>query len=134
LSHPSTGAGPLARAKLYMVEVRARDWDAMCTFYGETLGLPQQMRDESAGFAMFCAKEPFLAVVRKPIDGAPAPSRVVLDLVVENVDGALSRLSAAGVRVLSAAKDSPEGYRIARIADPEGNEIHLFSWSKPRPL
>jgi predicted enzyme related to lactoylglutathione lyase len=114
-----------------MVEIRARDWAALSAFYRDTLGLPEKMRDGAAGFAMYGAKEPFLAVVKKPADAGPGPSRVVADLVVEDLDRALSRLEAAGVAVLAAAKDSPEGYRIARIADPEGNEIHLFEWAMP---
>jgi len=114
-----------------MVEIRARDWAALSAFYRDTLGLVEQMRDSAAGFAMYGAKEPFLAVVKKPAEAGPGPSRVVADLVIERLDDALSRLQAAGVRVLSSPKESPEGYRIARIADPERNEIHLFEWAMP---
>ena len=124
--------GTLADAKVYMVEIRAHNWEGLCAFYHETLGLPEQMRDDTAGFAMYGASEPFLAVVRKPAGGPRGPPRVVVDLIIGELDGALARLSAAGVRVLSPPKDSPEGYRIARIADPEGNELHLFAWSKSR--
>jgi predicted enzyme related to lactoylglutathione lyase len=131
LSERRRPAGPLANAKVYMVEIRARDWAALSAFYRDTLGLPEKMRDADAGFAMYGAKEPFLAVVRKPADAGPGPSRVVTDLVVDDLDGALSRLQAAGVQVLASAKDAPEGYRIARIADPEMNEIHLFEWAMP---
>lgn len=111
-----------------MVEVRAIDWERLSAFYGTTLGLPQRMKDAQAGFAMFGASEPFVAVVRKP-GLATQAARVVIDFTVRDLDGALAELSKRGVSILSPAKPSPEGYRIARIADPEGNEIHLFEWT-----
>jgi len=121
---------PLADASVYMVEVRAVDWERLAEFYGTTLGLPRRMMDAQAGFAMFGKREPFVAVVRKP-GAAARGARVVIDFTVGDLDGALAELSRRGVSILSPAKPSPEGYRIARIADPEGNEIHLFEWTSP---
>jgi predicted enzyme related to lactoylglutathione lyase len=124
--------GPLAESSLYLVEIRAKDFERLCAFYGEVLGLPAAMRDNNAAFAMFGRAAPFVAVVGKPFKLASGRSRAVPDFAVADLDGALRRLKARGVRVLSPAAASHEGYRIARIADPEGNEIHLFEWTEPR--
>jgi predicted enzyme related to lactoylglutathione lyase len=111
-----------------MVEIRARDWPALCQFYGSTLGLQTAMRDEAAGFAMFGRAAPYLAVIAR--DAGAGPSRVVTDFALDDLDGALAELERRGVAVLAPATASPEGYRIAKIADPEGNEIHLFEWTR----
>jgi glyoxylase I family protein len=113
-----------------MIEIRARDFGALCAFYEESMGLSVAMRDLKAGFAMFGKKPPYLAVVRKALRGAPKRSRALPDFKVEDLDAILARLKAAGVAVLAEPSASPEGYRIARVADPEGNEIHLFEWAE----
>jgi predicted enzyme related to lactoylglutathione lyase len=115
-----------------MVEVRARDFARLCAFYGETLGLPVAMQDEEHAFAMYGRGPPFLAVVGKSVTLARGRSRAVPDLVVADLDRVLAALRRRGVRVLAAPAASHEGYRIARIADPEGNEVHLFEWTAPR--
>lgn len=115
-----------------MVEVRARDFGALCRFYGKTLGLKTAMLDQEHAFAMYGKGAPYVAVVGKGMKLARGRSRAVPDLVVEDLDAALSALKKRRVRVLSPPEASHEGYRIARIADPEGNEIHLFEWTAPR--
>jgi predicted enzyme related to lactoylglutathione lyase len=125
--------GPLADSTLYIVEIRAKDYARLCRFYGEVLGLPTAMRDDSTSFAMFGKAAPFVAVVGKGFKLASGRSRAVPDFAVGDLDGALRRLKARRVRVLAAPVASHEGYRIARIADPEGNEIHLFEWSGAKP-
>jgi len=130
---PKPKPGPLEGSALHIVEIRAKDFALMCRFYGEVLGLPAAMRDDEHAFAMFGKAAPFVAVVGKGFKLASGRSRVVPDFVVGDLDGVLRRLKARGVRVLSAPVASHEGYRIARIADPEGNEVHLFEWSGPKP-
>jgi predicted enzyme related to lactoylglutathione lyase len=113
-----------------MVEVRARDWERLCAFYGVTLGLPRRMLDVPGRFAMYGAREPFVAVVGRRAGGTGA-SRVVMDFAVADLGAALHALAARGVRPSSGPEESAEGYRLARIEDPEGNEIHLFEWTAP---
>ena len=120
--------GPLEGATMYMAEVRASKWEALCAFYGTTLGLPQRMLDSKGRFAMYGGAAPFVAVVGRD-QLAAGVSRVVLDFVVKDLDACLAALRGRGVQPAAAPETSPEGYRIARIADPEGNEIHLFEWS-----
>jgi len=114
-----------------MVEVRAADWQRLCAFYGDTLGLPRRMRDADRLFAMYGSREPYVAVVGRGAADS-GRSRVVMDFVVDDLDAVLRELEARGVLPASGPTSSPEGYRLARIADPEGNEIHLFEWHPAR--
>ena len=79
---------------------------------------------------MYGEAAPFVAVVGKarPAEGV---NRVVLDFAVKDLDACLAELSRRGVEPAGPPEASPEGYRIAKIADPEGNEVHLFQWIAP---
>jgi predicted enzyme related to lactoylglutathione lyase len=52
-----------------------------------------------------------------------------LDVVVDDVDGAVARAVAAGARLDSPAKDAPYG-RIAMLADPFGHGFCLLQFSE----
>ena len=114
-----------------MLEVRAEDWPRLCRFYRDGLGWPEAVLDLENAFAMFGAKPPYIAVVGGRLGGKLRHSRVLPDLAVGDLEGALASLSAQGGTVLSPPSPSPEGYRIARACDPEGNELHLFEWLSP---
>lgn len=120
------------RLSLYMVEVRADDWPGLCAFYGEALALPRRMIDREGRFALYGHGEPFVAVVGRGPAGR-GRSRVVMDFAVPDLDAALRHLSGLGVVPSSGPSESPEGYRLARVEDPEGNEIHLFEWTGAPP-
>lgn len=128
---PGVG-GPLSDASIYMVEVRADDWGRLCAFYHETLGLPQRMVDAPGKFAMYGNREPFVAIVARG-RGGRARSRVVIDFAVGDLDAVLGALASEGVVPSDGPSASPEGYRLARIEDPEGNEVHLFEWGEGGP-
>ena len=54
----------------------------------------------------------------------------MLNFRVEDLDGLVARLSAAGIAVETRADwDAPETGRFARIHDPEGHAIEL--WEPP---
>jgi lactoylglutathione lyase len=48
-----------------------------------------------------------------------------LCLEVPDVDGATQALREAGVPILEPPKDRPWGERVAFVADPDGNPVHL---------
>jgi catechol 2,3-dioxygenase-like lactoylglutathione lyase family enzyme len=78
----------------------------------------------SAGtFALFDAGSGRLALKA----GEPAPGGVLLALEVDDLAGWVARL---GARVEGPVKDSEEGYRRARLHDPDGYEIALFEWTE----
>lgn len=76
--------------------------------------------DQQAGptvFAPFKANSDYFAADR----------RWMLNLRVDDLDGLIASLKAAGIEVLTKAEwDAPEVGRFARIHDPEGNPIELW--------
>lgn len=53
----------------------------------------------------------------------PGGSRIALWIYAERCDAAVQRLRNAGVRVTQEPADQPWGERIARVLDPDGNEV-----------
>jgi lactoylglutathione lyase len=53
----------------------------------------------------------------------PGGQRFSLWVYAEDCDAAIDRLRAAGVRITSEPEDQPWGERIARVLDPDGNEV-----------
>jgi len=63
-------------------------------------------------------------------DYFPADRQFMLNFRVDDLDGLMTALTAAGIAVETRAEwDTPETGRFARIADPEGNPIEL--WQPP---
>ena len=76
--------------------------------------------DQQAGPTVFA---PFKA----DTDYFAADRRWMLNLRVDDLDGMIGALGAAGIAVETRAEwDSPEVGRFARIHDPEGNPIELW--------
>lgn len=76
--------------------------------------------DQQAGPTVFA---PFKA----DSDYFAADKRWMLNLRVDDLDGLIASLTAAGIAVLTKAEwDAPEVGRFARIHDPEGNPIELW--------
>lgn len=76
--------------------------------------------DQQAGPTVFA---PFKA----DSDYFAADKRWMLNLRVNDLDGLIASLTAAGIDVLTKPEwDAPEVGRFARIHDPEGNPIELW--------
>jgi lactoylglutathione lyase len=52
---------------------------------------------------------------------------ISLWLYVEDCDGMVARLADAGVEILQEPRDEPWGERVARVADPDGIQVHVAS-------
>lgn len=73
-----------------------------------------------------------LAAFPRDTDYWTPDRQVMLNLRVDDLDGLLARLSAAGVAAeVRPEWDTPETGRLARIHDPEGNAVEL--WQEPSP-
>jgi predicted enzyme related to lactoylglutathione lyase len=67
---------------------------------------------------------------KQDADYFPADRQWMLNFRVENLDGLLSSLRAAGIEVDTNPEwDTPETGKFARIHDPEGNPVEL--WQPP---
>lgn len=102
---------------------RARDPAALQGWYATHLGVgsaPYGQWDTAAGpsvFAPFAADSDYFAADRQ----------WMLNLRVDDLDGLVANLAAAGIDVITKPEwDMPGVGRFARIHDPEGNPIELW--------
>jgi predicted enzyme related to lactoylglutathione lyase len=115
---PVTGIGGLF--------FRAADPGALGAWYGQHFGMTSADYTpwvQAAGPTIFA---PFPA----DTDYFPPGKAWMLNLRVEDLDGVIAGLTAAGIAVITKPEwDSPETGRFARLHDPEGNAIEL--WEPP---
>jgi lactoylglutathione lyase len=57
----------------------------------------------------------------------PDGRRVTLWVYADDCDAAVERLRAGGVTVLGEPRDEPWGERVARVLDPDGNQVLIGS-------
>jgi predicted enzyme related to lactoylglutathione lyase len=108
------------------VFLRARDPEGLGRWYAEYLGIPSQDGGslafdgpESAGMTVFA---------HFPIDTkyfGEGTQQAMVNFRVDDLDGLLSKLDAAGVRIDPKREDYGYG-RFAWIWDPEGNRVELW--------
>lgn len=106
---------------------RARDPEALNRWYGEHLGvvmLGSQTYDDPGWFqergeTVFSAIDADSAMPRSP------ERSWVINFRVDDIDGMVQRLRAAGIHVEPHAEEYPNG-RFAELADPEGNRVQLW--------
>ena len=111
--------------ELFMVEVRVADLAASRRWYVEVLGLEPVLDDREGRFLLLGAGTGRVAL--KEGDGPADRGAVRLMFRVEDVGAACDRLVGLGVAV-GPITESAEGYREARLADPDGTPIRLFAW------
>ncbi len=95
---------------------RAKSW------YAEAFG--QQPYFDQPFYAGFNIAGYELGLV--PDEGRPGAEGGVAYWRVADIESAVSRFTAAGARLVSAAKDVGEGIKVATVSDPFGNLIGLI--------
>lgn len=101
---------------------RSPDTEALAAWYKQHLGI-EMLWNQQAGPTVFA---PF----REDSDYFPADRRWMINLRVDDLDGMIAALAAAGIPAETRAEwDTPETGRFARIHDPDGNPIEL--WQPP---
>jgi catechol 2,3-dioxygenase-like lactoylglutathione lyase family enzyme len=113
--------------KLDFIELAVSDLAASLAWYRDVLGLGVRLCDEAGGFALLVAGSCRLALKV----GQPRPGGALLAFEVDDLDAQLARLAGLGVTAEGELKVSPEGYRRARLCDPDGYAVTLFEWSGP---
>ena len=105
---------------------KARDPKALTAWYAEHLGIPKADHGsltfegpESAGMTLFV---PFAQDTKYFGDG---PQQCMVNFRVDDLEGLLKKLEAAGVRIDPKREDYGYG-PFAWIWDPEGNRIELW--------
>jgi predicted enzyme related to lactoylglutathione lyase len=114
------------------VFLKARDPEGLSAWYAANLGIAAQdggslafEGPEAAGMTVFA---------HFPLDTAyfgDRPQQAMLNFRVDDLDGLLAQLAAAGVRIDPQREDYAYG-RFAWIWDPEGNRIELWETEKPK--
>lgn len=107
--------------------MRAKDPDALGTWYRERLGL-----GAPEGEWAWAAEGGPLVFAPFPADTDyfPADQQVMLNLRVDDLAGLVDELRSAGVEVVTKDEwDTPETGRFARVTDPEGHAVEL--WEPP---
>jgi predicted enzyme related to lactoylglutathione lyase len=116
--------------KLDMVTVRVRDWPAAVAWYRDVLGLsPLGLHDHPFCLMAFPEGEATIA-----LDGtnpaAEAAGNWQPSIQVDDLAATVEALRERGVAIGRAMEgDEEEGYRVATIADPEGNPITLYDYT-----
>ena len=114
---------------------RAQDPDALSEWYREYLGIGAGCNAEGTGdpsdwYWGAQGGPTVFAPFKATTDYFPADKQWMLNLRVDDLEGMLEQLNAAGIKVETRDEwDSPETGRFARIHDPEGTPIEL--WEPP---
>lgn len=104
------------------------DIERLSSFYVTLFGAEEHLRvpgDEGPFFVMLRLGAAGLGLVAYEKGAAAAPGRIVVAVVVEDVDDLLPRVEPAGGTVLGPANDMPWGHRVAHVTDPDGNPVNL---------
>jgi predicted enzyme related to lactoylglutathione lyase len=114
---------------------RARDPDALSTWYREELGVGAGCSGtgEPGGEWTWNARggDTVFAPFQYDTDYFAADKAFMLNLRVEGLDALVARLEARGIPAERRAEwDDPSVGRFARIHDPEGNAIELWEPSQ----
>ncbi len=115
----------------FLLPTTAHAYDERVAFYRDALGLAV-LRDwdrnaDDRGTLLIAAAEALVEVIVGPSYQPDPPSGAQLVLRVDDVDAVFTSLTARGVTVLDPPADRPWGHRMAKVADPAGLPIMLFT-------
>ncbi|MGP8298029.1 VOC family protein [Streptomyces inhibens] len=118
---------PAAPAAIQPVIVTP-DIDRLQAFYRDLLGAEEFTRVPEEGPVFFLGLrlgDSELGIVADKGVETGTPTRILLSIVVKDVDRLLDRVAPLGGKVLGPANDMPWGHRVAHIQDPDGNAVNL---------
>jgi lactoylglutathione lyase len=104
-----------------------RELAPMLAFYRDLLGATVEYEfpglDDEPGYVGLEVGTAHLGIGRDPDDVSAPSSRFSLWVYAEDCDAAVEHLRANGVTIVAEPADQPWGERLARVWDPDGNEI-----------
>jgi lactoylglutathione lyase len=99
----------------------------MLGFYRDLLGAEVEYEfrgpDGEPGYVGLQLGDAHLGIGRDPQTTAPATPRWSLWVYAHDCDAAVARLRAGGVTIVDEPVDQPWGERVARVLDPDGNDV-----------
>jgi lactoylglutathione lyase len=128
----------MARFRSVFPILYVADLPAAVRFYGDLLGMTENFRFPDEGEPAFVALDlgdgsqlalTAVSEATETLHGRPlwpdGGQRFELCIYVDDVDAAVDELRAAGVPVLHEAVTQPWNERMAYVADPDGNPVHI---------
>lgn len=112
---------------------KARDPKALLAWYQEHLGMPKESSDYANFFPHtmpLSACTVFSPFTDDTAYFAPSPREFMFNFVVDDLDGALRQVRAAGGKLIGGVKHFEYG-RFGWFLDPEGNKVELWEAQKP---
>jgi predicted enzyme related to lactoylglutathione lyase len=115
---------------LNFVTIQVRDWEAMVAWYRDVIGCDVVALEEDDRFAMLSTGAAMIGLATDhPVYAqSTEENRLAPGFQVDDLDAEVARLQAAGARVDPEFDGEGEGYRLARVWDPEGNRLHFYSY------
>lgn len=105
------------------------DLEALVAFYSAALDGEEMYRFPDEGEPAYVALRVAgseLGIARDPdAPGPDASQRQSLWVYADDCDAATARLADAGATVITPPEDMPWGERVADLADPDGNRLHV---------
>lgn len=115
--------------ELNQITLPCTDYDASVAFY-ETLGL-RRIVDSPPRYARFETPSGTTLSIHA-VDTPPAPSAAVVYFEVDDVDDAVQELRAQGIEFDTAPEDQRWLWREARLTDPAGNRLCIYTAGENR--
>lgn len=107
---------------------KASDPDSLYKWYGEHLGV---VKNDGPGVSFMTAKQPADGYLVWGVFKSdtryfdPASKQYMFNLIVDDLDGALSQVQAGGAEVVGEIESCDNG-RFGWFMDPEGNKVELW--------
>jgi lactoylglutathione lyase len=117
------------------VAIKVTDLDRSLDYYEKRLGFPEMLRlfnDDGTTWLVYLriTDEQYLEIFpgaendRAPGWAANGVNHICF--TIDDLDASVARIEAAGITLLSPAKDGVDGNRQAWLEDPDGNRIELM--------
>jgi lactoylglutathione lyase len=107
--------------------ITTSDIGAALFFYRDLLGATVNYEfaapDGEPGYVGLQLGDAHLGIGRDPAATAAPSPRFSLWVYADDCDAAVARLRTAGVTVVEEPADQPWGERVARVLDPDGNNV-----------
>ena len=115
--------------RIDMVAMYVRDWPSALVWYRDKLGFVSAYVEDDHRFAVLALSGggPVLHLVGDETRRPGHRNRCVPNIAVDDFDATLADLGARGVQILDVVDDSDDGYRLALLADLEGNELNIYT-------
>ena len=114
--------------RIDMVAVYVRDWSSAVAWYEESLGFSKVYVEDDHLFAVMGLPGggPLLHLVGSLLGDEGTRNRCAPNILVDDFEATLAELRRRGVEIREIIDDEADGYRLARIADLEGNDLNLY--------